>query len=255
MSIQDPPYSLPAPRPARSRQPRAHERSAGAGAGAGAVAVVHRGEGEGSLGLLAEMLESGRVAPQIIRVDRGQALPDVRAISVAVALGGLEPTADTGPARAAAEIAWLRRAHDAGTTIVGIGSGAHALAVALGGAIEPARRGRHGWVQVASTEPGRTPTGPWFSWTDEAMLLPPGADMLAHDDTGPQVFRVGRHLGIGFHPEVTPELIGRFLRQRNRVGIDTQGVVEAAVRDFTRTAANAYRLLSGVLDSVSGIPR
>jgi GMP synthase-like glutamine amidotransferase len=249
MSIQDPPYALPAPRHARSRLARTHDHSAGAGA----IAVVRR-ESEASLGLLADVLETGRVAPRIIRVDRGQPLPAVQTISVAVSLGGLEPTADAQPIRATTEIDWLRRAHDAGVALLGIGSGAHAVAVALGGATEPARRRRHGWVQVASTEPGRIPAGPWFSWTDDAILLPPGAELLAHDDSGPQVFRVGRHVGIQFHPEVTPEIIGGFLRDRHRAGIDTQGVVEAGVREFTRTTANAYRLLSAVLDFVSLIP-
>ena len=252
MSIQDPPHSLPARRHVRARHARTHERSAGAVPGT--IAVVHRGESEASLGLLADVLETGPLASRIIRVDRGQALPDVHTISVAVSLGGLEPTADAQPAGVTTEIDWLRRAHDAGVRLLGIGSGSHALAVALGGATAPAPRGQHGWRSVASSEPRLIATGPWFSWSDRTIRLPPGAELLAHDNSGPQVFRVGRHLGIHFHPEATPEIIGGFLRERHRAGIDTQGVVEAAVRDFTRTTANAYRLLSGVLDSVSLIP-
>jgi len=211
--------------------------------------VIH-GESDAPLGLLAEVLATGPVAPQIIRATRGQTLPDVRTVSVAVWLGALEHTKDSEPPRTVNEIDWLRRAHDAGTALLGIGSGAHALVVALGGGTEPAHRAQHGWLQVASTEPGLIAAGPWFAWSDRTILLPPGAELLAHADSGPQAFRVGRHLGLQFHPEGTPETIDGFLREHHRSGIDTQGVVEAAVRDFRQTVGNAYRLLSGCLDSV-----
>jgi GMP synthase-like glutamine amidotransferase len=249
MSIQDPPHSLHAPRHARLR--RGQTADLAADGGAGAIAAVIHGESDAPLGLLADVLATGPFAPQIIRVTGGQTLPNVRTVSVAVWLGALEHTTDPQPPWTAGEIDWLRRAHDAGTGLLGIGSGAHALAVALGGATEPAHRGRHGWLQVASTEPGLIAAGPWFAWSDRTIVLPPGAELLAHADGGPQAFRVGRHLGVQFHPEVTPELIGGFLREHHGSGIDTQGVIEAAVRDFRQTAGNAYRLLSGFLDSVS----
>ena len=160
MSIQDPPHSLHARPHARLHHGRT--RGLGADGGTGAVAVVIHSESDAPLGLLADVLATGPFAPQIIHVSGGQTLPDLRTVSVAVWLGTLEHRTGPQPAWTAGEIDWLRRAHDAGTGLLGIGSGAEALAVALGGAAKPAHRGRHGWLQVASTEPGLIAAGPWF---------------------------------------------------------------------------------------------
>jgi GMP synthase-like glutamine amidotransferase len=39
---------------------------------------------------------------------------------------------------------------------------------------------------------------------DDALTLPTGAELLAANEIGVQAFRHGRHLGVQFHPEITP---------------------------------------------------
>jgi len=37
--------------------------------------------------------------------------------------------------------------------------------------------------------------------------MPPGAKVLAANESGVQAYRAGRHVAVQFHPEVTPEIV------------------------------------------------
>ena len=97
----------------------------------------------------------------------------------------------------------IRNADRAGIPILGICFGAQALAVALGGSVAPAAYGEYGWKTVDTTRPDVIPEGPWFQWHVDAITPPPHAEVLATSDCCVQAFRVGPHLAVQFHPEVT----------------------------------------------------
>ena len=51
------------------------------------------------------------------------------------------------------------------------------------------------------------PDGPWLAWHNDEVVAPPGASVLAANASGVQAYRVGPHVGVQFHPEVTPEIV------------------------------------------------
>jgi GMP synthase (glutamine-hydrolysing) len=224
-----------------------------AGAGAGVVILQH--QDSAPPGLLLDVLIARGLPRRTVRIDRAERLPDPSSIALAVVLGSDESADETHNEWLAAEIEWLRRADQAGTTILGLGFGAQALALALGGAVARAGRPARGWRRVSTTEPQTIAPGPWFAWHDDSICIPPGAQLLAHNDGGPQAFRAGNHLGIQFHPEVTPELIAERVYGQNSHPIDTQGLLEATSREYKGAAVAAHHLFSTFADSVDRLHR
>lgn len=213
-----------------------------------AVVLQHRDDAPA--GVLIDALVAGGFTPTTVRVDRGQSLPGPEAVKIAVALGNDSSAADLSRPWVLTELDWLRRADRAGTPILGIGFGAQALAVALGGAVQPALRPRHGWVWVASSSPESVPSGPWLAWDEEVIRLPPRAQLVAHDRVGPQAFRAGGHLGVQFHPEVTPQIVADWVANRPRNSLDAQGILEVTSREYATASAAARRLFSTFVSTV-----
>ena len=89
-------------------------------------------------GLLLDVLRARRLAWRTARPDRAERLPDPNSVAFAVVLGSDHSAGETQHQWITAEIDWLRSAHGAGTAILGLGFGAQALAVALGGGVERA---------------------------------------------------------------------------------------------------------------------
>lgn len=213
-----------------------------------ALVLAHRDDAPA--GVLIDALVAGGFTPLTVRVDRGEPLPDPEALRLAVALGRESWVADLKRPWVLTEVDWLRRADRAGTPILGIGFGAQALAVALGGGVQPALRPRHGWVWVASANPQSVPSGPWLAWQEEVIRLPPGAQLVAHDRVGPQAFAVGGHLGVQFHPEVTPEIVADWVATGPSNSLDAQGVLEVTSREYATASVAARRLFSTFVSTV-----
>jgi len=217
--------------------------------GSSAVVLQHRSDAPG--GLLDDVLTAAGFRTVAVRVDRGERLPDPGSFTLAVALGcdraDDERTADW----AGTEIDWLRQADRAGTAVLGVGSGANALALALGGGVQRAHRARHGWVWISSSIPGWISTGPWLAWQEHVISLPPRARLLAHDPLGPQAYSVNRHLGVQFHPEVTPKILCDWITAGNARSLDSQGVLEVTSREYATASAAAHRLLSTYIHSLA----
>ena len=51
---------------------------------------------------------------------------------------------------------------------------------------------------------------------DDAFTLPPGPLPLAANETGLQAFTLGPHLGVQFHPEITPAAFAAWVRSWTR---------------------------------------
>jgi GMP synthase-like glutamine amidotransferase len=100
------------------------------------------------------------------------------------------------------ELDTIRRADERGIAVLGICFGAQALCLALGGSVSPAGRTELGWVELEGAPNEGLPQGPWFEFHSDMCVLPPTARVLASNDVCVQAFRIGRHLGVQFHPEI-----------------------------------------------------
>ena len=152
-------------------------------------------------------------------------LPDLDGVDHVIVLGAIWSVYDESPDRAwiADELAWLRRADEAGVPVLGICFGAQALAAAFGGRVEAAPHKEVGWRLVDSYDPGLIPPGPWLEFHGDRCLPPREARVLARNDTGVQAFVVGRHLAVQFHPEPDGELLRLWLEVGGREEAEQAG--------------------------------
>jgi GMP synthase-like glutamine amidotransferase len=105
-----------------------------------------------------------------------------------------------------AEAALVRHVTDRGIPLLAICFGAQVLSHALGGAVTRAPTPEIGWFTVAVDGPPIA-EGPWMEWHDDVFTAPPGFDVLARTDAGPQLIRGRRALGTQFHPEATETMV------------------------------------------------
>ncbi|WEH12862.1 type 1 glutamine amidotransferase [Streptomyces sp. VNUA24] len=150
------------------------------------------------------------------------------------------------------ELDLLRRAHAADLPVLAICFGAQALATALGGSVERAPRPEIGWMTVRSDAPDLIPEGPWFQWHFDRFTVPPGALELARSPVGPQAFRIGRSLGVQFHPELTEETLSQWLdlggaRQAEEHGSDPDRLLGETRARREEARQRAYGLVDGFL--------
>jgi GMP synthase-like glutamine amidotransferase len=164
--------------------------------------VVIRHHDLDSAGFIGAAFEA-RGAELSVTLFPKESLPALDGINHVVVLGAVWSVYDDSPGRAwiADELAWLRRADEAGVPVLGICFGAQALAAAFGGHVEAAERKEIGWAMVDSYDPGLIPPGPWLEFHSDRCLPPRQARVLARNDVGVQAFSLGRHLAVQFHPE------------------------------------------------------
>jgi GMP synthase-like glutamine amidotransferase len=131
------------------------------------------------------------------------------------------------------ELDAIQAADRAGVAVLGICFGAQALCVAMGGRVEPSPAPELGWVPLAGAPDEGIPEGPWFQFHADRCVLPSSAAVLAQNDTCVQAYRVGRHLGVQFHPELDAAQFSRWLANGAAEAAEALGVSGAALLDET----------------------
>jgi GMP synthase-like glutamine amidotransferase len=190
-------------------------------------ALVLEHEPDAPAALLAEWAADRGVPIEV--VPAGTPIPDPAQRPFVVSLGSARAAYDDTVPWLAAEREALDRALEVGVPVLGICFGAQHLARALGGTVGLAVRPEVGWLDIETFEPEVVPPGPWLQWHRDAFTLPPGAELLARSDVSAQAFRLGPHLGVQFHPEVTPAVVEGWIRSSpDSVGL--AGTTVAAVR-------------------------
>jgi GMP synthase (glutamine-hydrolysing) len=192
--------------------------------------------------------EAGTVEPALRRLgfDVGFAtflpghppVPAATGVDVVVVLGAEQAAYDDTVPWLAPELAYLRSAVDAGTPVLGICFGAQALARVLGATVAPAAAPEQGFVALDTADPAALPAGTWMEFHRDAFTLPPGATLLAENPVGVQAFAHGPHLGVQFHPEITPRVLATWAESWAEAGVLAE--VDAAV-DLTALAAEVAR--------------
>jgi GMP synthase-like glutamine amidotransferase len=131
-------------------------------------------------------------------------LPDPAGLRTLVVMGSGAAAYDDTVPWLGAELAYLRRAVDAGTPVLGVCFGGQALSRVLGGVVSEAPEGEHGFLDVETADPSLVPAGPWFEYHGDRFTVPPGAVEVARTTRAVQAFTSGPHLGVQFHPEIDP---------------------------------------------------
>jgi len=145
------------------------------------------------------------------------------------------------------EMDLLRRALAAGCGVLGVCFGAQILARALGGTVARSPEPELGWHDITSAEPDLVPQGPWFQWHFDRITVPPGAREVARNDRAVQAFRMGRALGLQFHPELDAALLELWIAEDRDGDMARLGIGADELRSQTAArlddAARRLRLL------------
>ncbi len=197
-------------------------------------------------GHLATHAEALGLEVETVRVDRGDALPDLGGVDALVPLGSFASAADDDVPWLAGELDLLRRADEADVAILGVCFGGQALARALGGHVAPLDRPEVGWLALDTDDPALVPAGPFLAWHNDGFSPPPEATELARTPRASHAFTVRRHLGVQFHPEVTDDIVEAWA-QRSPGMLERAGVGADDVLDPLRHAADANAERAGRL--------
>ncbi len=199
--------------------------------------LVVEQQGDAPAGLVADWARARGARVRTLRAPDVVGWPQPPGDAAVVALGSDRSVHASSDAWIAAEVAFLRAAHEARVPVLGICFGAQALAAALGGSVRRAPDPEIGWIDVAGQRPE---AGRWFAWHEDLVAPPPGAVVRASTPLACQAFALGRSAGVQFHPEVTPAIVEDWLRT-GRGDIDTHGIDATAVARETRERAREAR--------------
>ncbi len=198
----------------------------------------------------------------VVRIDRGDAVPDPSDCDGIVVLGGVMGAYDEEEYPfLVAEKAMLRKAVGAAVPVLGICLGCQLLADALGGAAYQAPSFEVQFGPCTLTDAGRSDPiarflgEPVLTLHEDTWDLPPGAVLLAESDAYRQAFRLGSAVGIQPHPEVTPEIVESWVpsigadRLRN-AGVEPDELLRRLADHRAESEAIAGELFGAWLESV-----
>jgi GMP synthase (glutamine-hydrolysing) len=208
------------------------------------VMVIEHQE-DAPAGLVGEWLDERDIPWENVPAST-QPLPDLAGAAAIVTLGSEHSAYSPTPGWIGEELSFLRAALARGTPVLGICFGAQALALAADGRVARAARPEVGWV--APTSDVEQLRGPWLSWHYDVIDLPPGAVELARRDGVLQAFALGPHLGLQFHPEVTPAIWRVWAQDQPEIVARHAGDPAALAREFSARLGEVRVRVFGLLD-------
>jgi len=194
-------------------------------------------------------------ATQTWRIDLDLEPYDPRDFAAVVSLGSEFGAWDDTVPFVPVELAWMGEALEVDLPIFGICFGAQLLARALGGRVQRARRAEIGWLPVRTHAASIIPPGPWFQWHFDTFTVPEGATLLAESDVGSQAFRVGRSLGVQFHPEVTmgimDDWVAAYPHELEAEGVEPDALLAETKRQIERSERDAEIILTAFMARIA----
>ena len=157
------------------------------------------------------------------------------------------------------EARYMRAAIDGGVPVLGLCYGGQLLAHALGGSVEPSPEPEIGWYELqlagaahTSGASGPIEPGPYLQWHVDRLTPPSGARVLARTPAAIQAFSIRGSLGLQYHPEATPEMVGEWIdsakNELGERGIDAAALLAETERQAPEARARAHRLVDAFLD-------
>jgi GMP synthase-like glutamine amidotransferase len=205
-------------------------------------------------GLMAPWLAEQSAVVDTLRIDLDERLVDPRQYDLIVSLGSEFAAFDDSVAFVQREALLFEDAIEGDVPILGLCFGGQMLSRVLGGRVYRSEKSEIGWLPVRSNDPELVGEGPWFQWHFDVFTAPPGADVLAVTDIGPQAFVAGRSLGLQFHPEVTPAIMEEWVRvyphELKAEGVDPKGLLAETKRRAAEAKRATWRLLNRFRDVV-----
>lgn len=210
--------------------------------------VPHEGPG-----YCADFLDRKGIAHRLVRVDRDDPVPQsLDGISGLVFMGGPMSVNDPLP-WIPKLIALIQRAVAADVPVLGHCLGGQLLAKALGAPVTRNPAKEIGWFPVRAV--GGSLADAWldglprefmaYHWHGESFAIPDGAtNILASDLCPNQAFVRGKHLGLQFHVEMTPEMIADWTEEtedRLKPSATVQSAAEMR-RDAERRTEELHRV-------------
>lgn len=157
------------------------------------------------------------------------------------------------------ELDMIRQAHEEGKPVLGICFGGQLISEALGGEVEVSPVTEIGWFELADGEHGPNPAGPgpWMQWHHDRFTPPPGAEVLARNDSSVQLIRIGNTVGTQFHPEVDVAHVESFLRLApqdylDECGVDFDQLMEETRQHEMANIKQCHAFVDWYLDEVLG---
>lgn len=226
--------------------------------------LVIRHDADAGPGYLGDALAAAGLSTREVDPVVGEELPGAREWRGVVSLGGSMGAYQEGLYPwLVAEKRLLAEAVEAGIPTLGICLGCQLLADALGGRAYPAGGRELGTVEVTLTGAGRVDPvvrhldGPVAVSHTDTWDLPPGATLLAVSDRYRHAFRLGSGLGLQAHPEVSPAAFARWVREKPREvlltdGVDPEEAIAAVQANGAAQRTLAARLFGAWAAEVTG---
>lgn len=197
-------------------------------------------------GLIGAWAAGRGISLDVLRIDRWRELPSPSEYEFAILLGSDETLTAAPKDWIARELEWIGQADAAGVPLLGICFGAQALAVAFGGRVTRLEHPEYAWIEVEPDTGWGIARGPWLALHEDTITTPSGARELVRNSSGVQAFTINGHLGVQFHPEVTPAILSDWLADRgdHGAGVSRELLAEASAR-CRSAAVGTFALLDG----------
>lgn len=170
-------------------------------------------------GHFASFLDARKLGWELIRIDRGEPVPDASTAFAGLCFLGGEMSVNDPLPWIEAELRLIRDAVREDVPVIGHCLGGQLMSKALGGKVGPNPVREIGWGALSVADHpvahewlGELERFDGFHWHGETFSLPDGAQALmssAHCRN--QAFALGPHLGMQCHVEMTPGLIGNWV--------------------------------------------
>jgi len=195
------------------------------------------------------------------RIYESHAYPPLTEFSRVVCLGSPKSVHDSSVDEGIHELhSFVAAVLRSDVPILGICFGSQLLAKLLGAEVRRLQKPELGLYRIKLTDAGRT--DPIFhgleseldqmEWHGESFKIPAGATLLAEGEPCQnQAFRLGKAIGLQFHPEAVPEEIAawadRNLDRLSEIGKSKESVVNECAANEKRLKKINYTLLDNFL--------